>query len=389
MKEVNNIPYKNTFDNKNNHLDYTQGKKKNNNIKNIDKNSDKQDFDFQNQSLFKQVLLTIPNTESHIDGKEGVLIDNYLTNTSVEKSLCSIVSQYLILRDTIVDNKDISSIESYSNSTQDIEQILSVLPQKFSILSDKKKYKSSLNTPMTMKFDLSQLKSNTSENNNYVGNEQENLSGKELFTEVDFLTENPFDVLSSDEKMINLECFLGQNKYYYGDRFDSFKYLENIINKTSFMRFPMIPESITYTDRGSIKTLKIHIKPNSPDSVIATLCLSGDNLSVKLQVDSDHIYKKIQTGRQDILDSLNFSGYKIDCFDVDFTRKDSSEISQDSMNYFSQQQGSMQSNNFDRKKSDSFIKERVGKKMLWKEKISNPIYSNGDIIGIYSNYIYV
>ncbi|AKK20374.1 flagellar hook-length control protein FliK [Candidatus Liberibacter africanus] len=342
MKEINNIISKNSFDINqcssdytNNQLDSTQGKKKNSTIKIIGKNSNKQAFDIPQKYLFKNVLSTISNTsDSQLHGEEELLINSDLTHASCEKLLCPKVLQDFNKRYIIDDKKDIPSVESFSQRVKTIDHLDYIIPY-------------------------------------------------------DFAKENPLEDRSSNEEMRNLDFLFVPCMSYYKNNLASLESIENTRDQKYLMHFPMIPESCYYTDQGSIKTLKIQMKPNSPDNVIATLSLSGDKLSVKLQVKSDSLYKKIHTERQDILDALNFSGYTIDHFDVDFMQKDFGGIFHDSMNYFAQQHNPMQSNNFDRKKFYSLAKERVEKKVFGVEKRSGAIYSNDEIIGIYSNYFYV
>ncbi|XCE65647.1 hypothetical protein Q7L87_03345 [Candidatus Liberibacter asiaticus] len=397
MKEVNNISYKGLLEanqyslgHNDDRLNSIQEEKRNNSTKTINKNPNKQDFDVQNKSLFEIFLTTIPDADNHIHEDEERLIDNDLIYNSYKGAMYPSASQYFTVRDLSASEKDFPSIESFaSKSPQDIEDISGFLSPDFSILLKNKTDRDYSDGLCTITDVFSQLKSDSGSFSNYLRHRKEMFSEDVPLNPVDFLLEKQLDTASLGEEICNLKGFSVPSRYQSSDSLDALMSTESVLNQKSFMRVTMIPESVHYTDTGSIKALTIQMKPNSPDNIVATLCLSGEKLSVKLRVESDFLYKKIQSGRQNILDALNFSGYTMDRFDVEFVRKDSLDLLKDSMNYCAQQQGFTHSNEFEKKKLYFPERERTEKKFFWGEKRSGPIYNKGEIIGIYSNYIYV
>ncbi|KJZ82418.1 hypothetical protein AP064_01720 [Candidatus Liberibacter solanacearum] len=391
-----------SLDNRDNNLDAVQEKKKNNTAKILKKILDQKDISSQNKSLFEKILLTVPNADSNICTNEEISFENAVENNPCTENLCHNPLDELIMRD-ITSNEENDclikdSSEVCSRIAKDIYNSSTIALRDFLII-DKIDGEHS---DFLLKSTVALLQLKTSPDSMELlplGLESDSTSsdlrqGKENFSKdkpckaVGFLIEEKLTTVSEDKEIRNLELFPIFRRLY-NDGIGSFPSTENALNQKFAMRFTMIPEHVHYIDRGSIKTLKIQMKPNSPDNVVATLSLSGDKLSIKLQVESDYLYKKIQNERQGILDSLNFSGYTMDHFDVDFRSKDTVNLYQDSINYFSQQQGFKQSDDFERKKVHFPEKGRVEKKVFWGEKRTGIIYNNGEYIGMYSEYIYV
>ncbi|MBA5724081.1 hypothetical protein [Candidatus Liberibacter sp.] len=155
-----------------------------------------------------------------------------------------------------------------------------------------------------------------------------------------------------------------------------FKEIVDDMNQQPSIRLISSLEYTNYAKKEQINSLKIQMKPDSPENVIATLRLSGSKLSIRLQVEASCLYNRIQYDRQVILDTLQFPGYTIDCFDVAFIMQDVADFYPNTIDFHTQQKNFQQSEDSGKNKQQDFERWRADKKNFSEEENRWDIYND-------------
>ncbi|AHA27755.1 flagellar hook-length control protein FliK [Candidatus Liberibacter americanus] len=365
-------------------LTYINYKKKNDITHNLSKNDNNSEVNSKFLSPFEKIFLKTPKSNNNI-----------LYNSSSEELYRNGIALVMAMSQKMFSDPNNSSllIEKHLDPTICKIHIIDDnkdFPDNLPVIQDNIIHKGKADRPLKETISLLQLKSDVDLKSYDKKDDLELLSNGITNEVVEFSTQDQpaSDIVSNDNKMQTTGLFGNISKSYVDD---SVYILGSATDHNNHHQLSdnSISEHIQYMQKGMINILKIQMKPDSHDNVIATLRLSDNKLFVKLQVESSYIYKKIENERKGILDALNYSGYTIDSLDVDFVQKETVNIYQDSADLDSRQNSFSQSGNFERGKTYCSKRETVGGKLSLIEKKSNNIYQEGEDIGSYSCCIYV
>ncbi|MBY7649303.1 MAG: hypothetical protein C4617_02115 [Candidatus Liberibacter europaeus] len=354
-------------------------KKKDNAACILKKSDDKSNLNSQMPSSFEKIISTTFRSNKSIH-------DNQFEENLCQGELSTIIMMPGVLF-PLVEQNDLlleNSSEFITSYEKDVFDFSNIIPNDLSVIKEKSDH--SLEDVIA----LLQLKSFADFTNH--DSEALELPSSDIPAKIDFSIENKLisDIVSKNDTMQDFRCISIPGNFCLDNSIDFHGFTVINTNQKIALRFAIIPEHVRYMERGMINTLKIQIKPDSYDNITATLCLSGNRLSIKIQVESSHLYKRIQNERLGILDSLNFAGYIMDSFDVNFVQNDKTIFHQDLVNSYTQQQNFTQSGDFKRRKSSLPERNCVDKEVpvSHKEKRRN-IYNGEEVIGSYYFCIYV
>ncbi|MBL0848507.1 MAG: flagellar hook-length control protein FliK [Candidatus Liberibacter ctenarytainae] len=342
-----------------------QGKKKIDVPETLNKKIESREVDFPVESPFEKVVSSLSQASKNIsnDCCEAI-IQNELVMAMMNNGIHSLIYNHHGVED--------HSSEPIIISDKDIVSVINSIPQDI---------------PVLMAEIIDKECFNSSSNHN--ARDASEVFSKDICDEsTDRLIENQLvSNIGSEGQIVHaLEGLSIPKNFALEENTNVFRIVENYFNQKLSMQLSMIPDQ---TERSSINTLKVQMRPDSPDNVVATLCLSGNKLSVKLQVESGYLYHKIRNDRQDIVDALNSSGYTMDRFDIDFVDIGSSNLDQNSMNSSTQQENLTQSEDFGKKKTHLPERKNIGEKIPPEGENNRNNYYDGEVIGTYSGYIYV